>query len=177
MSGFGTRGKEMEEWLLSQGVVFSDDWRTFQRIKRCFGETATFFPELFDKISVLYVYDQNEQRYSDGKTADAIFWYYGTPDYDVLFAVGISTTAASLGERYTLLCVLHELSHLKMMLEGKVEEGDGHSSTFHHVLDNMISKFNKATGRNIENDYFGLNERSDSNSFILSLNNTRNRKK
>lgn len=158
---FGTRDSEMRQWLEEQGVVFGNNWWTYPHIKACFGECAAVFPELFDQISVLYVYNQQAQIDEDLKNSDAIFWFYSAPDRVMLFAIGISTAAAAQGEEYTLLCVIHELAHMKTLLEGKREGKNGHSTAFHANLDDLISKFNAETGRNIMNDYDGLQIRCD----------------
>lgn len=161
---FGIREKEMRQWLEEQGVVFGNNWWTYPHIKACFGECAAVFPDLFDHISLLYVYNQSQQQYEGGTTDDAVFWYYTTPDNAVLYAIGVSTAAAAEGEKYLLLCILHELAHMKNLIESG---NSNHRIFFHTVLDNLIRKFNEATGRNIENDFNGLEMRHDSKTWIL----------
>ena len=176
---YGERQDEMRKWLEEQGVVSCDGGEYRPLILSCIGEVGAIFPDLIDVISDIYIYDQLEQQYEDGRTSDAIFWYHTTEDGVILFAVGISIAAAADGEEYLLMCILHELAHLEMVLESKWEDENIHSMTFHRTLDGFIEKHNRETNRAIENDYYGLEEieRVDSNGFVLIQNSTHNRKK
>lgn len=176
---YGDRQNEMIDWLKSQGVVPCDGGKYRPLILSCIGEVAAVYPDLFDVISDVYIYNQWEQECEIGRTSDAICWFHTTEDGVILFAIAISTSAASVGENYLLMCILHELTHSEMILESKWDEENIHSMTFHRILDGFIEKHNRETGRHIVNDYYGLEEteRADSKGFTLTQSKTHDRKK
>ena len=164
---YGDKQNIMRDWLKSQGVVFSEGGEYRPLIVACIGETATIFPDLFDRLADCYIYDQGEQQYADGKKNDAVMWYHTPPNESTMYAIGISIAAAAEGESYLLLCILHELAHVENVIDcGKSD----HTSRFHHCLNDLIEKFNKATGRSIENDLDGLQMRYDSRAWTLPEN-------
>ncbi|WP_458398195.1 hypothetical protein [Anaerotignum sp.] len=164
---YGEKQNEMIEWLANQGVVPCDGGTDCPLILSCIGEVATVFPDLFDSLSDCYFYRQEEQQYEGGTTDDAVFWYHTPSDGVTLYAIGLSTVAAAEGENYLLLCLLHELAHLKNLIENGQSS---HRASFHGVLNELIRKFNESTGRNIENDFNGLQMRHDSKAWVLPNN-------
>ena len=112
--------------------------RLYNSIKNAIGSK---FPEV-SKIDVVYLFDDEEAErlQIDGQCCRF---------KDNTTAIGICVEI--LHEReYVTMVLLHEMAHLR---------GWSHTKKFHEHLDNMIDTYNTATGSNIENDYYGLDEK------------------
>ena len=156
LNTYGERREEILAFLEQEGVVFGTSEKYRQLITECCAEAATVFPELFDELSSVFFYDQDKQQRSDMQQAYATFWYHTIPsDRTILFSVGVSSQAAAAGKEDTLLYILHELAHLKDLIQNGSTD---HNLRFHAILDMLIDEFNQLTGHNLENDYFGLDE-------------------
>ena len=151
----------IRKYIEDQGVIFCYDVSCIDQIKRCFAKIGQIFPELTNQISLFFCYDQAEQTEADSKESDSIIWFHTPPYSNTLLAIGVSVAAVSQGEDYLFLCLLHELAHMRNISRGK------HDSVFHVYLDELISCFNAATGKNIKNDYHGLEFRYDSSHYTL----------
>lgn len=151
----------MLEYLKTQGVVFHSDKQILKLIQEYFAEVSAIFPEISKNLSVVFCYDQSEQNEKAMQNSDAIFWYHTPCGEETIYAIGISVSAIAQGKEYTLLCILHEIAHMYDFRNGR------HGIAFHSCLDNLIYRFNSATGKSIKNDYFGLEVRHDSRAYIL----------
>lgn len=140
-------------WIQSQGAVFCTDERERQRAKEVAAAVWSVFPEYLGCVSALYVYRMDQQQCEDLKQADGITWTDVTQDIGTLYAIGLSVEALNVGTDYSVLVFLHELCHVLVDRE--------HSLTFQIRLNELIRKFDQATGRKIENDYYGLPTRFD----------------
>lgn len=88
---------------------------------------------------------------------DGIEWKDVTGDRGELHAIGLSCEVLGCGPKYTRFLFLHELAH--------IFAGGEHGSEFHRQLDQLIGRFNAATGSSLVNDRFGLQMRYDSRSY------------
>lgn len=69
----------------------------------------------------------------------------------IMQAIGVSAESIRAGAEYAALLILHELCHV--LRYDRV--GGEHEAEFHAELDEMIERYNAATGATIVNDYAG----------------------
>lgn len=141
------RRERVLNWIQLQGAVFTYDEAAERQVKYLFYEVFRVFPEYIKRLSAIYIYDQNEQP-EDLRVSDAIHWQDVTFDIGTLHAIGLSLQAIERGASYSILCILHEMTHMVGFLN--------HDGKFHGHLDGLIGHYNAATGKNIKNDYQGL---------------------
>lgn len=133
-------------WIEGQGAVLcrlTPEER--ETARECLKDMPRLFPELFaheQGLRLIYLYEQGDQK------QDAVCWKDVTTDgRGTLYAIGIARGALAYPE-YLKLIFLHELAHIAV----PCERGE-HSAAYCRYLDNMIEKFNAATGSQLVNDY------------------------
>ncbi len=104
-----------------------------------------FEKELTDgRLSLVYLYRQSEQKerfsWCDGQCN--IFDHPSGSGY--IIAIGLSVELMSAPRSYGEMVFLHELSHMRY---------NGRSPFFFPYMDRLISRYNKATGASVVNDY------------------------
>ena len=131
-------------WIEGQGTVLcrlTPEER--ETARECLKDMPRLFPELFaheQGLRLIYLYEQGDQK------QDAVCWKDVTTDgRGTLYAIGIARGAYP---EYLKLIFLHELAHIAV----PCERGE-HSAAYCRYLDNMIEKFNAATGSQLVNDY------------------------
>lgn len=142
------------ELVRQQGVRICCDPAELELARRTFLHiTKTFFPELLCScLSLVYIYDMDEQppalSMCDGRASISETF----PDGRQVASIGISLQALHAGEDYSILILLHELTHV---LSGFPSE---HGPEFHAYLDRLVERYNLETRSSIVNDYFGMPE-------------------
>ena len=91
-------------------------------------------------LSLIFIYRQGEQK---GVFAECDGLCFTAYDEDVA-SIGISTELINGNREYAYMVILHEITHLLL---------NNQDVGFFGKLDNLIRRFNEATGCNVVNDY------------------------
>lgn len=91
-------------------------------------------------LSLIFIYRQSEQNGVFAECDGLCF----TADGENTAAIGISTELINGSREYFYLVALHEIAHLFL---------NNRDVGFFGTLDNLIRRFNEATGCNVVNDY------------------------
>lgn len=96
-------------------------------------------------LEALFLFDMKDQsRVCDGWSNTTT-----TPEGEQFSAIGLSLQAIDRGADYLQFLFIHELTHLMLPAECN------HGEDFHSLLDYLLDKFNRATGKHLVNDYMG----------------------
>ena len=113
---------------------------TFLPILRVFKDELSNSP-----LSLIFLYKESEQMgefaYCDGLCCP----FYNEEENREFSAIGVSVELINGDPDFRDMVILHELTHL---FYGQCEPG------FFGLMDILIRRFNKATRRSIENDYY-----------------------
>ncbi len=115
--------------------------------------TIFFYDLLKSDLVLIYLYDIEKQPpdsaigISDGFSSNSINRLNQTTKVSIS-SIGISLQALHKSKEYAIMVFLHELTHVFGYGE--------HDAAFYKFLDELISRYNKATGENVVNDYYGL---------------------
>lgn len=135
-----------------QRIVINTDEQELNCARETFRNINTvFFRDLLkSRLALIYLYDIEKQPpdsvigISDGFATTRINKASGV----CIRSIGISLQALHKSKEYAVMVFLHELTHIFGY--------DEHDAAFHKFLDKLISRYNKATGENVVNDYYGF---------------------
>ncbi len=96
------------------------------------------------RLSLVYLYRQSEQR-------ERFSWCDGQCNVFIhpsgkrrIIAIGLSVELMSAPSDYAAMVFMHEMAHMRY---------NGKSPFFFLYMDRLISRYNKATGASVVNDY------------------------
>lgn len=148
----GTLGRRVLRWVQSQGQEICHDTKENQQLSVLLDELRPIFPEI-EQVHAWFTYRQANQP-PPLSEHDGELWKDCTLDVGTLYAIGISLEALDAGHDYGVLVILHELTHVLL-------DGGEHNRHFHSVLNDLLDRYNRATGQSVKNDYFGFEMRHD----------------
>lgn len=148
----GTLGRRVLRWVQSQGQEICHDTKENQQLSVLLDELRPIFPEI-EQVHAWFTYRQANQP-PPLSEHDGELWKDCTLDVGTLYAIGISLEALDAGHDYGVLVILHELTHVLL-------DGGEHDRHFHSVLNDLLDRYNRATGQSVKNDYFGFEMRHD----------------
>lgn len=99
-------------------------------------------------LTLIYLYDQEKQPPDIAKCDGRASISERLKDGKRVSAIGVSLQALHYYKEYAVMIFLHELTHI--LYDTKEE----HGAEFHSYLDNLIERYNQATGEKVENDYY-----------------------
>ena len=147
--------------LEQQGLVRYMDPHWAAEAKRLFLSIIVALPDVImgSVLSLVYVYDQRQQPVDLAKNDGYSSVSEQMQDGHRVASIGVSIQALQRGDAYAMMILLHEMAHI--LRSYPVE----HGVEFHAQLDQLINRFNAATGSSLVNDRFGLQMRYDSRSY------------
>lgn len=156
----GSKGRRVLRWVQTQGQILCHDTAEQKRLSSLLDELRPIFPEM-EQVHAWYTYRQQDQP-PPLSEHDGEMWKDCTLDgCGTLYAVGISVEGLDAGHDYAVLLVLHELGHV-------VADVGDNDMRLHSTINNLLARYNQATGKRIENDYSGLEMRYDSTPIPLN---------
>jgi hypothetical protein len=146
------QAKEMYE-VSHAGFKLCFDPEQYGKTEKALKDVFRILHEEIDStpLELLFLYDMDEQPAEELRSCDGRSNVTTTPEGEKYGAIGLSTQAIEAGTDYLQFLFIHELTHLMLP-----EECD-HNEDYHSVLNYLLDKFNKATGKQLVNDYYGYN--------------------
>lgn len=137
-----------------QGFVFCFDREKYALARKYLRQPMEVLREEVEStpLSLLFLYDQERQSVEDFRECDGRANVTTEPSGAAFASIAMSTQALAEGEDYFVFLFAHELAHLMLPIRYN------HEDTYHSVLDFLLDKINKATGKKIKNDYLELPE-------------------
>ena len=149
------QAKEMYEISHTQGYKLCFDPGQYRIIEKALKDVFRILHEEIERtpLVLLFLYDMDEQPTKELRSCDGRSNVTTTPEGKQYGAIGLSTQAIEEGTDYLQFLFIHELTHL--MLPAECD----HDEDYHSVLNYLLDKFNKASGKQLVNDYCGYKPR------------------
>lgn len=156
--------KIMRKEMKRQGFVFGSDKDAIAILRSAFFHVAFVLRDELASVPIviLAVYDTEDQTATEAQIADAIIYYTATTDgKKKLFGLAVSYNAICMGLDYCYFVIMHELAHSLVSMKTNPEDVYmPHDPVFETTLNQLLDRFNKATGRHIKNDYSGYGQKT-----------------
>ena len=126
------------------GIKICDDPHERELAMCLFLPLLQIFGEEMSDLSLIYLYWQDEQT-EELRNIDGWCNLFTHPTTGrQICAIGLSLDALHCSLDYAVMVAVHEMAHLKYA---------GEDDNFFSYMDQLLKRYNRATGDNVKNDY------------------------